>query len=128
MADLYRRSVDYAAKTFIKAKPAYATSSKSPIPKDMADVGQMLGDLNTDVQSLTRCRPIPSMDFYNITCAGATAVQMNHGFGCDVRYTVMDVDGGTAPVVAKNALTTSNLLYLNITFTGTLTVRIEPVQ
>lgn len=90
-------------------------------------LARLLTRIVTDVRRALGGRRM-RIDFEDVTCASGTDVVLEHGFGCRVRWWVVDWTGSAAPNLRRDATnTTADRLVLDCGQTGTATIRVEVV-
>lgn len=105
------------------------TEADAQDPRKVADLlTRLVNALEEIVRRITK----PSMVFEDVTCTAGQQVKLIHGFGCRVRWWVVDwvasaeVDLRNVHDVA-NSQTTDNMLVLYSQTTGTASIRVEAI-
>lgn len=113
-----------------KVKPAAVRRSADVSPEDVQDPGKlsrMLMELRQRQDDINSARR-QTIDFEDVSCTSGTDVVLEHGFGCRVRWWVVDWSGSAGPNLRKDtANTTADKLVLDCGQTGTATIRVETV-
>lgn len=140
------KSIDYSLnKTLTGRNPVLRRASRFQL-KDLDEAAVVINRLEQDLADLKSQVPTDIIDFFNISVAASAGspatVRLQHNLGCDVRYHVLDVASTSStsplwPQVYKLPKTASsvagstsdeNWLILYVVFTGTFTIRVEPVR
>lgn len=132
-----RKTYDCIQNQFIVGRRQASRPTSYKTPKDLNDVGDKMRLIGDDLAMLKGECPPTGIDFQNIvttsTLGSPQQIALNHGLSSSVRHCLLDVNAAsvTSPVfpgVNVDTSTTNNTLVLNVVFSGSFTVRVEPAQ
>ena len=94
-----------------------------PTPQQLANEIRRLA---TRVQELEASKPTFWIE-YEVSCPAAGTVTIEHGFGCPVRFYVVNWRASAAnpPVLRENSASTTRTLVLNSQNAGRAVIRVE---
>ena len=94
---------------------------------DSTKLARLLTKILASIASLVRRRDAQVVYFEDRAVTSGTLVNFVHNMGARVYFTIVDwsSSSSTGPAFRKDASTTSNVLVLNPSVTGTVSVRIE---
>jgi hypothetical protein len=91
---------------------------------DPRKLSHVITRLLATVRSLERIQRKPFQDFA-IAPAGSGTISVNHRFGGDVRWYLVDWTGSAAPNLRRSSSTTADVLVLDSGAAGTGILRVE---
>jgi hypothetical protein len=93
---------------------------------DPRKLSHVITRLLATVRGLERIQRKPFQDFA-ITPAGSGTISVNHRFGSDVRWYLVDWTGAAAPNLRRSSSTTADVLVLDSGAAGAGILRVEAV-